>query len=264
MANTTAIERQQQLLNGDFEIFYPSGDGEPMGETDVHVNQILLLKACLDLHYEQRQDVSVSANIFLYYQEGDPKKRVSPDVMVTLGVPRRDRRSFFVWKEGKAPDVIFEITSDSSIWYDLKEKLQIYQQLQIQEYFVFNPLIEPLTLENTLAGYRLANQVYRTIEQKEEAMISECLQLELALHGTLLRLRDPKTGQWIPTLGEANARTREEAEARQRAEQEAQREAEARQRAEQEAQREAEARQQVEQKLREMEEKLKALQNKKR
>ena len=39
-----------------------------------------------------RPDVYVSGNNFVYYEEGDPKKRVSPDCYVVFGVPQTHAR----------------------------------------------------------------------------------------------------------------------------------------------------------------------------
>ena len=156
MVNTITHIPQNVENSQEFgEIVYPYSDGKPMGESGIHVNQILLLKSLLDLHYQKKNDVYVCADMFLYYEEGNPAKNVSPDVMVILGVPKYERKSFFTWKEGKSPDVVFEITSESSFLYDTTTKLKLYQKLGVKEYFIFNPLAEPMTLENALIGHRL-------------------------------------------------------------------------------------------------------------
>ena len=73
---------------------------------------MLAVLAMLRRHYSEDYRVAVLANMFLYYQEGDPKKVVCPDVFVTLDVPRdTHRRTFKVWQEGKGPDLVIEITS---------------------------------------------------------------------------------------------------------------------------------------------------------
>ena len=56
------------------------------------------------------------------------------------GVPNKDRDAYFVWEEGKGPDVVFEYTSESTRDEDLDEKYNLYQDvLKVPEYFLFDP-----------------------------------------------------------------------------------------------------------------------------
>ena len=74
--------------------------------------------------------VAVLANMFLYYEEGDPRKVVCPDVFVTLNVPSNTiRRTFKVWEEGKAPDLVIEITSKKTRKEDLQKKPNLYRDV---------------------------------------------------------------------------------------------------------------------------------------
>ena len=48
-------------------------------------------------------------NMLMYYEEGNPRKHVAPDVFVVLEIPKEPlRENYLVWKEGKAPDFIVE------------------------------------------------------------------------------------------------------------------------------------------------------------
>lgn len=70
-------------------IHYPSSDGKPMAETDIHVKAIhLLLDALTDVFADQN-DVYVSGTTFWYWREGHPHQRRSPDAMVVFGVKKR-------------------------------------------------------------------------------------------------------------------------------------------------------------------------------
>ena len=68
-------------------IEYPCSDGTPMGETDVHIDCILYVRSALKWYFARagRQDAYVSANSFLYYEQGNPRAVVAPDVYVVLG-----------------------------------------------------------------------------------------------------------------------------------------------------------------------------------
>jgi len=119
-------------------IEYPSSDGKPMGETGTHARVALMsIYGVLDRYFMNNPRVAVHANMFIYYVQGDPKRNVCPDAFVAMGVPNEpDRRSYKVWKEGKAPDVVLEVTSRKTRKQDLTKKFEIYRDvLRVREYF---------------------------------------------------------------------------------------------------------------------------------
>lgn len=206
-------------------IYYPESDGEPMGETDTHINLLTYLREALLDYFRDEPHVYVAGNLFVYYEEGDPTKVVAPDTFVVKGAPKRIRRIYQVWKEHKGPDVVFELTSRSTRKKDLGPKKEIYEMLGVEEYFVFDPLGE--YLEPRLVGFRLAEwKKYRRIEG-EEPLVSRVLGLELRAEGDMLRLVDPVTGKKLLTPLEAQEAYRAEAQAR-RAEAQARQQAEVR------------------------------------
>lgn len=190
-------------------IYYPESDGKPMAETDTHINQLIYLREALNDYFRDDPNVYVAGNLFVYYEEGDPSQVVAPDVFVVKGVPKRDRRIYQVWKEDKAPDVVFELTSRATRREDMGPKKGIYEMLGVEEYFIFDPLRE--YLEPPLVGFRLTDWGYRRIE--EEPLVSRVLGLELRVEGEMLRLVDPQTGEKLLTPLEAQeARRQAEAE----------------------------------------------------
>jgi Uma2 family endonuclease len=63
-----------------------------------------------------------------------------PDFFAVLGVPKKERKSWVVWEEEKAPDVVIELLSESTANLDKIEKKQIYQdKLRVSEYFWYDP-----------------------------------------------------------------------------------------------------------------------------
>jgi len=205
-----------------------------MAETDTHINLLIYLRETLIDYFRADPHTYVAGNLFVYYEEGDPTQVVAPDVFVVKGAPKRDRRIYQVWKEGKGPDVVFELTSRSTRREDLGPKKGIYEMLGVEEYFVFDPLGE--YLKPRLVGFRLAEWGYRRIED-EEPLVSQVLSLELRVEGENLQLVDPATGKKLLTPLEAHEAHRTEAEARRQAETRAVKEAEARRRAEAEVER---------------------------
>jgi Uma2 family endonuclease len=108
------------------DIEYPSGDGQPMAETELHLEDMIDTIQVLKDHFAVQPNVYVCGNLLLYNEEGNPRKNVAPDVFVALDVPKQPPRdNYLVWKEGKAPDFVVEITSKSTKREDKKKKLGI-------------------------------------------------------------------------------------------------------------------------------------------
>ncbi|MBI4631896.1 MAG: Uma2 family endonuclease [Chloroflexi bacterium] len=151
-------------------------------------------------------------------QEGEPKKCVAPDLFVALNTKTDERRSWFTWKESKAPEVIFEFTSKSTRTEDRGSKKGLYEVLGVKEYFLFDPLDEYLIPR--LQGFRLVNGEYRPISLVDSCLQSEVLGLTLGVEGAMLTLTNTKTGeQLLPPAALANAYQHESA-ARRAAEEE--------------------------------------------
>ena len=247
----------------------PETDDRPMPDSDQQARWIVHTFAALLHRYADRDDVAVSADIFMYHLPLDgqaPRKdragrlvypRVAPDVLVSFGVPKRDRSSYVVADEGKPPDFVLEVASTSTWRRDYEEKRRIYEALGVREYFVYDA--RPEAVER-LAGFRLRGGVYEDIagspirRGSPPGLRSEVLDLRAHLDDQGgLRWHDPQTGEDLRTLTEAERRGDAEAEARQQAERQrkaAERKADAEMRGRQQAERrgdaEAEARQQAE------------------
>jgi hypothetical protein len=130
---------------------------------------------------------------------------------VVIGIPKRQRLNYLVWEEGRAPDVVIELTSKTTRKEDVEKKFHLYQDvLQVQEYFLFDPLGD--YLKPSLQGNRLADGKYRPIAFEAGRLHSEVLGLYLERRGSELRLFDPKTGRWLPTAEEVKSALKESAE----------------------------------------------------
>ena len=95
-----------------------------------------------------------------------------------LGVPKGERRSWVVWEEGKAPDVVIELLSDSTSQADKNLKKLIYQnQMRVPEYFWYDPF-NP----DDLAGFSNDKGVYQPIAANaQNHLVSQSLGLALQL-----------------------------------------------------------------------------------
>ena len=225
------------------EIIYPEFDGEPMGETPIHRNQMAHVIEMLDDYYAAEPLAYVSGNMMMYYVEGNPKKCVSPDVFVTLGIPKLpERRIYQTWLEGKGPDFVVEMHSRGTWRSDVGWKLDLYRDvLKVPEYFLFDPLEERPNVKS-LRGYRLVNGVYQPIPETDGRLASEVLGLHLEAAGERLRLYDPRRGVYLLDPREVREALAREEEARRAAEVRVEWEARARAAADERAAQEARAR----------------------
>ena len=195
-------------------IDYPDSDGLPMAESESQFWPILYVGAALDRYYQARDDVYVVGNLLLYYQEGNPGKSVSPDLMVVLGAPKHIRSSYRLWEEPKAPDFVLEIASESTHRIDRGEKRDLYAGMGVSEYWQYDPVGD--YLEPPLLGFRLAEGRYLPISATVQeggmlALRSEVLGLELHLTPgapvrEALHFYDPLRGEYLRTYREAEAR----------------------------------------------------------
>ena len=201
-------------------VHYPESDGKPMGETDEHrdamVRHIELLR-----HYYRGQQVYVSGDLLVYYEQGNPRKFVVPDAFVAKGLTQRRRRIYKIWVEGKAPDVVIETTSRKTRRKDTTDKPQLYARLGIKEYFLFDPDQE--YLDPPLQGHRLVGSEYVQIQPDDSgSLVSEQLGLRLRIENEELQLYRLDTGERLLSAeerAELEAAARgTEAEARQAAE----------------------------------------------
>jgi Uma2 family endonuclease len=207
------------------EIEYPERDGKPMAETDTHRDLMTdSLISPLKQFYRPHPNVYVTGNINLYYQKGNPKAVVAPDVFVVFGVPKHRRRTYKLWEEGKSPDVVFEITSRKTRKEDLRDKRWLYEELGVGEYFLFDPLRDYLT--PPLQGFRREGSYFVPLQPEplpdgEWQLEGKLLGLILQTQGETLRLYNPQTGQFLLTHEEEVAARRAEAMARRAAEERA-------------------------------------------
>ncbi len=117
-------------------------DGEPM-ETSRHRFQMNLLIDSLADAWADRNDFYVGGNMFVYFSELQIKKNDfrGPDVFVVLDVERKERKCWVAWEEGgRLPDVVIELTSDSTRKVDHVDKKRTYAKVwRLPAYFIFDP-----------------------------------------------------------------------------------------------------------------------------
>ncbi len=201
-------------------------------ETQRHKLQMDLLIEVLYPWLENREDGYVGGNMFVYFSLQQVRDRDfrGPDFFAVVGVPKTERKSWVVWEEGKAPDVVIELLSESTAQADKTKKKRIYQErLRVPEYFWYDPFDA-----EDWAGFILRDGQYEPMERDEnDRFWSERLGLWLVkwqgtyggVNATWLRWETPdgvllRTGWEEATLAHENLdRAQQEAtQARARAE----------------------------------------------
>ena len=206
---------------------YPESDGKPMGETDEHRDEMIRELELLKRRFAG-QEVYVSGDLLLFYEQGNPKKFVVPDVFVVRGLKPEKRRNYKLWVEGKPPDLVIEVTSRKTKRTDLVKKPDLYARLRVPEYFLFDPTRD--YLEPPLQGYRMSGDHFEPIKPDlQGGLASVQLGLRLQAAGRQLMFYDLDTGERLLTAEEARKAAEE---AQQAAEEARQAEADARQAAE--------------------------------
>ncbi|NEQ70811.1 MAG: Uma2 family endonuclease [Symploca sp. SIO2D2] len=186
------------------DIIFPPSDlesNEPPLESDLHRDQIDLLIRLLRWYWQQRHDFYVSGNVTIYYspQQLKSKDFRGPDFFVVLNTENKPRKSWVVWEEnGKYPNIIIELLSDSTAQTDRKLKKQIYQDIfRTPEYFWFDPQSQEFK------GFELLRGTYQELQPNDQGWLwSEQLELYLGIHEQKLRFFS-RDGELIPTPEEA-------------------------------------------------------------
>ena len=202
------------------EVFYPETDGMPLpdGEYQSPIFRDVLVP--LENHFKDRPDTRVNGNTFLYYEEGNPRRFVSPDCYVAFGVDVDSIlrfNTYRLWEVGKPPDFVLEIGSSSTANNDLGHKRNLYARLGIGEYWRFDATGQDFYRE-PLAGEFLAEGEYRRFELHRDAdgMVwanSPALNLDLCWSDGRLLFYDPAAGSWLLSYEEIQE-ARQLAEAR--------------------------------------------------
>lgn len=98
-----------------------------------------------------------------------------PDVVVVKDLfdPERHRSLLDVKREGLRPCTIIEVTSPLFAQVDLVDKVAIYMQAGVQEYFIVDASERTMTDGNpqiayNIIGYQLMNSTYERLEPNEE------------------------------------------------------------------------------------------------
>lgn len=139
-------------------------------ESERHREQMHLLIDTLQDAWRDRRDFYVSGNMAVYFSETQAKKQDfrAPDFFLVLDVERRERKGWVVWEEdGRSPDVVIELISESTEAADRGRKKQIYERaLRVPFYGIYDPL------SARFDAYELgADRVYHALAPDEHGRV---------------------------------------------------------------------------------------------
>jgi Uma2 family endonuclease len=181
---------------------------EPEIDSSLHYWQQAILVTCLTDFWVDRDDFFIGASMSIYFSRQQLKNRDfrGPDMFLVRPTKKKPRKSWVVWEEdGRYPNLIIELLSDSTAEVDRNLKKALYQdRFHTPEYFWFSPE----TLE--FAGFSLVGGVYQSLPTTPEGYRwSDELQLFLGVHEGQLRYFTP-TKQLVPTPAEASRQAQAE------------------------------------------------------
>ncbi len=170
-------------------IIFPPGDiysDEPPLESDLHREQIDLLIRLIKWWWRDRKNFYATGNLTIYFSPNQKKSEEfrGPDFFVVLDAEKKDRKSWVVWQEdGKYPNVIIELLSDSTASVDKGLKKQIYQNtFRTPDYFWFDPV------SCELQGFHLVDGQYQELLPSPDGWLwSQQLELYLGVESGKLR-----------------------------------------------------------------------------
>jgi len=203
-------------------IRFPAEEEVPEGIVHLRVRTFLWQLLAFALGPEH----TVGSDQFVYWNGAEPKRCLSPDVFVRLGVPQTLFDSWKSWERGGAPELAVEIISpnegDGVAW---ETKLARYHELGVRELVRFDPgerigarlrawdrvegdLVERVVehertscvtlgltwvlapIDPEVTGLRLADAEGRLLASKEETLASERADETRSRHEAEARVRE--------------------------------------------------------------------------
>ncbi len=182
------------------DVEYPEGNW--IAQSVWHGDAVSQATVALKKHFSNRENVLVAMELLVYYERGNDKVCLQPDVQVVFGVQRGNRSSYKVWEEGKVADFVLEVASPSTADKDARHKAQEYARIGVREYWRLDPTGS--LLATPLQGWEANGESYHPVQPVASGarggwLRSRVLGLELRSQrqdgATVLVFRDPRTGE---------------------------------------------------------------------
>ena len=136
----SAVLVRDEPLSGHGDLQY--SDGVPM-ESPWHRDAMMILIETARAALAPRA-AYVSGDQFIYFSKHQIKKNDfrGPDFYLVVDVPTHERKYWASWEEdGRLPDLVVELTSESTEHIDRGEKFRIYDEIwKVQGYYLWDPV----------------------------------------------------------------------------------------------------------------------------
>ena len=181
----------------------PDPPREPDMQQDVW---IYAFQSLLHVCFAHRNDVLIAGGGYLRHEASNNAERLAPDCVVAFGVNPEGivaRNGYVISEVGKPPDFVLEVASRSTGRRDYTVKREGYAGYGVREYWRFDHTGGEFH-DAPIAGDILVGDEYEPIEIHEgsEGLLwghSAVLGLDMCWDDGKLRLRDPLTGEFLPT-----------------------------------------------------------------
>lgn len=159
------------LTQADF--LNPQADDE-FAHGPRHEADLRYLNGVFRYHYQGNPVVVVYSGVKMVWDVEDIAQP-APDLAIVIGAESGESnlKEFHVQAMGQRPRFILEIVAPRFVEADLVEKLQIYAQAGVQEYFIVDSgerMGQP-TVHYTVTGYRLVKGVYQPIPPESDGRV---------------------------------------------------------------------------------------------
>lgn len=196
----------------DAAIIYPETDGMPLPDGVFQDPLFREIVSTIATYLKGRPNTIVSGNTFIYYEEGNPRRSVSPDCYVSYNVDVKlllSHNTYRLWAMGKPPDFVLEIGSESTAAVDMGSKRDLYASLGIPEYWRYDSTGGEFYGKPLVGEYLVAGE-YRRFELHYEPDgrvwgHSPALNLDLWWDDGRLRFWDCTAGRWLLNQEEEQA-----------------------------------------------------------
>ena len=190
-------------------IFYPETDGEPLPDGEMQAPLYQEIVTTLAAHFRDQPNTRVNGNTMMYYEEGNPRRHISPDCYVAFDVDVgliEEHNTYRIWAIGKPPDFVLEIASVSTASNDVGGKRELYRSLGVGEYWRYDSTGGDFYGE-PLVGEYLADGRYQRFELRRDLDgairgYSPALGLDLCWVDSRLRFYNPVTEVWLRNFTE--------------------------------------------------------------
>jgi Uma2 family endonuclease len=223
----------------------PCSDDTPVDNENQNLLPNILLFLLKSI-WAERSDWFFGVDMALYHETGEaPDDPVVPDGFLSLGVERikaknegKLRCSYAVWEEGGVvPILALEIVSRKRRG-EYTEKLEIYRNLGVLYYVIYNPEAGPRSKHQAFEVYKLVEGTYQLQTGEPYWMpevglgIGRCQQQELGIAQEQLAWFDAKGDRYLTAEERAQLEREAKEQTNQRADAERQAKEQANQRAE--------------------------------